>query len=79
MKEALVVAQEAYDHLEVPVGCVFVLNNETIIARGRNKPNESCNVRKNIEYLILCILIAINVGYTTCRNRSNRFNSKRSR
>jgi tRNA-specific adenosine deaminase 2 len=45
MKEALVVAQEAYDNLEVPVGCVFVLGNETIIAKGRNKPNESYNVR----------------------------------
>lgn len=45
MREALVVAQEAYDHLEVPVGCVFVLNNENIIARGRNQPNESYNVR----------------------------------
>lgn len=45
MKEALVVAQEAYDNLEVPVGCVFVLNNEAIIARGRNKPNESYNVK----------------------------------
>jgi tRNA-specific adenosine deaminase 2 len=44
MKEALVVAQDAYEHLEVPVGCVFVLNNETILARGRNKPNESYNV-----------------------------------
>lgn len=44
MREALVVAQEAYDNLEVPVGCVFVLNNDTIIARGRNKPNESYNV-----------------------------------
>lgn len=47
MKEALVVAQDAYDHLEVPVGCVFVLNNETIIARGRNQPNESYNVSWN--------------------------------
>lgn len=45
MREALVVAQEAYDHLEVPVGCVFVLNNEKIIAKGRNQPNESYNVR----------------------------------
>ncbi|KAG2204211.1 hypothetical protein INT46_004584 [Mucor plumbeus] len=46
MKEALVVAQEAYDNLEVPVGCVFVLGNETIIAKGRNKPNESYNSRQ---------------------------------
>lgn len=44
MKEALTVAQEAYDHFEVPVGCVFVLDNQKIIARGRNKPNESYNV-----------------------------------
>lgn len=54
MKEALIVAQEAYDHLEVPVGCVFVLNNKTIIARGRNKPNESCNVRaiSNVQHFV---------------------------
>lgn len=45
MKEALVVAQDAYDHLEVPVGCVFVLDNKSIIAKGRNQPNESYNVR----------------------------------
>ena len=45
MQEALVVAQDAYDHLEVPVGCVFVLNNEKVIAKGRNQPNESYNVR----------------------------------
>jgi tRNA-specific adenosine deaminase 2 len=57
MREALVVAQEAYDHLEVPVGCVFVLNNETIIARGRNKPNESSNVRRNDECLVFYIFI----------------------
>lgn len=44
MKEALVMAQEAYDNSEVPVGCVFVLNNETVIATGGNKPNESYNV-----------------------------------
>ncbi|KAG2209818.1 hypothetical protein INT47_001967 [Mucor saturninus] len=50
MREALVVAQDAYDHSEVPVGCVFVLNNETIIARGRNKPNESYNATRHAEF-----------------------------
>nr|CAG8435609.1 5142_t:CDS:2 [Entrophospora candida] len=30
MRKALVLAQEAYDQLEVPVGCVIVLNNEVI-------------------------------------------------
>ncbi|CAG8753200.1 17695_t:CDS:1, partial [Cetraspora pellucida] len=37
-------AQEAYDNHEVPVGCVFVLDDETIIGSGRNKTNETCNV-----------------------------------
>ncbi|KAG1174911.1 hypothetical protein G6F70_004464 [Rhizopus microsporus] len=49
MKAALDVAQEAYDNLEVPVGCVFVLNNETILARGRNRPNETCNATRHAE------------------------------
>lgn len=44
MKAALQVAQEAYDNLEVPVGCVFVKDNQTIIAQGRNRPNETFNV-----------------------------------
>lgn len=45
MKAAIEVAQEAYDNLEVPVGCVFVLDNKTILAKGRNRPNETCNVK----------------------------------
>ncbi|KAI9282674.1 cytidine deaminase-like protein [Sporodiniella umbellata] len=50
MKSALEVAQEAFDHLEVPVGCVFVLNNSTILARGRNRPNETCNATRHAEF-----------------------------
>ncbi|KAF7732066.1 tRNA(adenine34) deaminase [Apophysomyces ossiformis] len=42
MLAALEIAQEAYDNLEVPVGCVFV-KDRTILARGRNRPNETCN------------------------------------
>ncbi|KAG2219306.1 hypothetical protein INT45_003128 [Circinella minor] len=49
MKAALDVAQEAYDNLEVPVGCVFVKDNETIIARGRNRPNETFNATRHAE------------------------------
>ncbi|KAI8888764.1 cytidine deaminase-like protein [Backusella circina FSU 941] len=49
MNEALKVAQEAYEHLEVPVGCVFVLDNKEIIARGRNKPNETYNATRHAE------------------------------
>ncbi|KAI7864230.1 cytidine deaminase-like protein [Spinellus fusiger] len=48
MLEALDVAQEAYEHLEVPVGCVFVHNN-TVLARGRNKPNETFNATRHAE------------------------------
>lgn len=47
IKEALKVAQEAYDQKEVPVGCVFVKDNQEILSYGRNKPNETCNVSAN--------------------------------
>ncbi|KAJ8658218.1 hypothetical protein O0I10_005900 [Lichtheimia ornata] len=49
MKAALRVAQEAYDNLEVPVGCVFVKDNQTIIAQGRNRPNETFNATRHAE------------------------------
>ncbi|KAG0169303.1 tRNA(adenine34) deaminase [Apophysomyces sp. BC1021] len=48
MLEALEVAQEAYDNLEVPVGCVFV-HDHKVIARGRNRPNETCNATRHAE------------------------------
>ncbi|ORX50931.1 cytidine deaminase-like protein [Hesseltinella vesiculosa] len=49
IREALKVAEEAYDHMEVPVGCVFVKNNDQVIARGRNRPNETCNATRHAE------------------------------
>ncbi|RUP19043.1 cytidine deaminase-like protein [Jimgerdemannia flammicorona] len=48
MLEALSIAQEAYDNGEVPVGCVFVHHGE-IIARGRNRPNETLNGTRHAE------------------------------
>ena len=36
MKEALLLAQEAFDDGEVPVGCVIVREGE-IVGRGRNR------------------------------------------
>ena len=36
MKEALVLAKEAFDAGEVPVGCVIV-RGEEIVGRGRNR------------------------------------------
>ena len=44
MRMALDMAQEAMDHEEVPVGCVFVQDGR-VIARGRNRTNELLNVR----------------------------------
>ncbi|KAI8352160.1 cytidine deaminase-like protein [Choanephora cucurbitarum] len=58
MKEALIVAQEAYDHFEVPVGCVFVLDNQKIIARGRNKPNESYNATRHAEIEAIDLILS---------------------
>ncbi|KAI8340015.1 cytidine deaminase-like protein [Chlamydoabsidia padenii] len=49
IRDALKVAQEAYDQKEVPVGCVFVKDNQEILAYGRNKPNETCNATRHAE------------------------------
>ncbi|ORX87812.1 tRNA specific adenosine deaminase [Anaeromyces robustus] len=48
MREALIQAEEAYDACEVPVGCVFVLDNE-IIGKGRNRTNETKNGTRHAE------------------------------
>ena len=54
MREALALAERAYERWEVPVGCVFV-NGETndIIARGQNKTNETRNGTKHAEVVAL--------------------------
>lgn len=52
MKEALKLAQEAFDIGEVPVGCVFVKNDQ-IIASGRNRTNELCNATKHAEIVAI--------------------------
>lgn len=49
---AMILAQEALEALEVPVGCVFVHGNE-IIARGRNAVNETHNATRHAE--LICI------------------------
>lgn len=45
MRQALVLAEEAYRIGEVPVGCVFVYKGN-VVASGRNNTNESKNVFK---------------------------------
>lgn len=42
MRAALDMAQEAMDHAEVPVGCVFVKDGR-VIAKARNRTNELLN------------------------------------
>ena len=39
MREALMLAREAYEAGEVPVGCVIV-KNDRIVGRGRNRREE---------------------------------------
>ena len=52
MTEALKDAKEALDAGEVPVGCVFVYQNE-IIGRGRNRVNETKNATRHAEMLAI--------------------------
>ncbi|XP_018328341.1 tRNA-specific adenosine deaminase 2 [Agrilus planipennis] len=50
-------AKEALAKLEVPVGCIFVYN-ENIIAEGRNEVNETRNATRHAE--MVCIDQVIN-------------------
>jgi tRNA-specific adenosine deaminase 2 len=44
MREALRMAEEALTASEVPVGCVFVRDDQ-LVAKARNRTNELRNVR----------------------------------
>ena len=48
MKEALVLAKEAFDDGEVPVGCV-VVRGEELVGRGRNRRERSKNALAHAE------------------------------
>src|SRR5881275_2214096 len=52
MKQALALAQRAFDEDEVPVGAVIVLNN-TIIARGYNQVEKLSDPTAHAEILAL--------------------------
>ncbi|KAH8548233.1 cytidine deaminase-like protein [Umbelopsis sp. PMI_123] len=49
MTLAMEAAHNAYDSLEVPVGCVFVRNGE-VLAKGGNRPNASLNATRHAEF-----------------------------
>ncbi|KAI9000042.1 cytidine deaminase-like protein [Gaertneriomyces semiglobifer] len=57
MKAALEQAEEAYEALEVPVGCVFVRDG-TIIGRGRNRTNEQLNGTRHAEMCAIDDILA---------------------
>lgn len=48
MQEAFEQAREALENSEVPVGCVFVYDNE-VVARGRNTVNATKNATRHAE------------------------------
>ena len=48
MKEALLLAKEAFDDGEVPVGCVIVREGE-IVGRGRNRREKGKNALAHAE------------------------------
>eukprot|EP01112_Ceratiomyxa_fruticulosa_P017444 TRINITY_DN5433_c0_g1_i1.p1 TRINITY_DN5433_c0_g1~~TRINITY_DN5433_c0_g1_i1.p1 ORF type:complete len:185 (+),score=36.45 TRINITY_DN5433_c0_g1_i1:87-641(+) len=51
MKEALLEAYQAFSSGEVPVGCVFVWDqNQTIVGRGHNKTNIKRNATRHAEF-----------------------------
>lgn len=54
MLEALVEAKKAlYEFSEVPVGCVFLLKNQKIIARGHNLVNTTKNATRHAEFVCI--------------------------
>ncbi|KAG1808735.1 cytidine deaminase-like protein [Suillus subaureus] len=57
MQEAMVMAEEALAHSEVPVGCVFVRKN-SIIARARNRTNELRNASRHAELEAIDLILA---------------------
>lgn len=66
MEHALANARQALANLEVPVGCVFVYQNE-IIADGANLVNDTKNATRHAEF------ICIDKVLSYCRERDLRF------
>lgn len=66
MEDALLNAKKAFDRKEVPVGCVFIHNNQ-IIARGSNKVNETKNATRHAE------MICIDLVLDYCKEKNLNF------
>lgn len=68
MEEALIMADEAFQAAEVPVGSVFVRDGK-VIARHRNRTNELMNVSamtRSPDGSERPILISVSSGNKTC-------------
>uniref|UniRef100_A0A0K0DSL5 CMP/dCMP-type deaminase domain-containing protein n=1 Tax=Strongyloides stercoralis TaxID=6248 RepID=A0A0K0DSL5_STRER len=63
MDEAFILAEEAYEKLEVPVGCVFVYKNE-IVGRGFNDVNRTKNPTRHAE------MVAYDEVREWCKNKN---------
>lgn len=57
MQLAIDMAKEALDGNEVPIGCVIVDKENKILAKGRNRTNETRNATRHAEFEALDIII----------------------
>uniref|UniRef100_A0A3Q2HG52 Adenosine deaminase tRNA specific 2 n=1 Tax=Equus caballus TaxID=9796 RepID=A0A3Q2HG52_HORSE len=62
MEEAMQMAKEALENIEVPVGCLMVYNNE-VVGKGRNEVNQTKNATRHAE------MVAIDQALAWCRGR----------
>lgn len=53
MKQALTIAKKGLDMKEVPVGCVLVYKNESIIGQGHNLTNLTKNPTQHAEFVAI--------------------------
>ncbi|XP_016079431.1 PREDICTED: tRNA-specific adenosine deaminase 2 [Miniopterus natalensis] len=60
MEEAMQMAKEALENVEVPVGCLLVYNNE-VVGKGRNEVNQTKNATRHAE------MVAIDQALAWCR------------
>ncbi|ELK36467.1 tRNA-specific adenosine deaminase 2 [Myotis davidii] len=60
MEEAMQMAKEALENIEVPVGCLMVYNNE-VVGKGRNEVNQTKNATRHAE------MVAIDQALAWCR------------
>ncbi|XP_069344602.1 tRNA-specific adenosine deaminase 2 [Eulemur rufifrons] len=52
MEEAMQMAKDALENIEVPVGCLMVYNNE-VVGKGRNEVNQTKNATRHAEMVAI--------------------------